>query len=169
MKTKEKYLEQTEIKVKNLLSELYESESETQKEILKTRDKLDQKITELEAQYEESNKKRKELDEEFKKLKDVETRQWENAQKDFDLLLKFVEGDKETFIEKAESVINELGSKINELEDKAVDAASEVKDNLSEKTNDLKIAKEELQQKIDSVKSDSGEKWREIKHWFIEK
>lgn len=169
MKTKEKYLEQAEIKVKNLFSELYESESEIQKEILTTKEKLSRKINELETQYKEVSKKRKELDEKFNQLIKTGDVQWENAQKDFDLLLKYIEGDRDTFIQKAELVINDLGAKIKEIEDKAVDAASDIKDDLTKKADELKVSKEELQEKINSIKNDSGDRWRDIKHWFIEK
>ncbi len=169
MKTKEKYLEQTEIKVKNLLSELYESESEIQKETMKTKEKLSHKISELESEYSELTKKRMELQEKFEQLKSVGKVQWENAQQDFDLLLKYVEGDKETFIQKAEMIIHEIGLKIKEIEDKAVDTASDVKNELTQKANELKLSQKELQEKIDTIKSDTSDRWREIKHWFIEK
>jgi len=169
MKTKEKYLEQTEIKVKNLLSEMYESESEIQKETMKTKEKLNHKISDLESDYINLSKKRKELQDKFENLKTVGEVQWEHAKDDFDLLLKYVEGDKESFIDKAETVINELGDKIQEIEDKAVHSASDIKDELTQKVNELKISKQELQNKIDTIKSDTSDRWRDIKHWFIEK
>lgn len=169
MKTKEKYLEQTEIKVKNLLSELYESESETQKEIMKTKEKLNHKITELESEYNELSRNRKELQDKFEQLKSVGDIQWESARKTFDLLIKYMEGDRETFIKKAEIIIEELGHKIHEIENKTVGAASDVKDELTKKANDLKISRKDLQEKINSIKNDSDDRWREVKYWFIEK
>lgn len=169
MKTKEKYLEQSEIKVKNLLSELFESESETQNEMMKTKEKLNQKIAELETKYSEISKKRKELQEKFEQLKSVSDNQWENAQNDFDLLLKYVEGEKETFIHKAEEMIDAMGKKIQETENEVIDAAKDVKVELTQKVNDLKTYRQELQEKINAIKNDTGERWREIKHWFIEK
>jgi peptidoglycan hydrolase CwlO-like protein len=169
MKAKEKYLEQTEIKVKNLLSELYETESAIQKEIMKTKDKLNDKLFDLESDYSELFKKRKELQKKFDQLKFIGDSQWENARNDFDLLLKYVEGDRETFIKKAELVIKELGDKIQEIEDKTIDTASDVKNDLAQKVNEMKISKQELQEKIDTIKSDTGDRWREIKHWFLEK
>lgn len=169
MKAKEKYLEKTEIKVKNLLSELYESESEIQKEMMKTKEKLNLKINDLEKEYSEITKKRQELQEKFEQLKSVGDVEWENARKDFDLLLKYVEGNKETFIQKAEIIIKELGDKIQEIEDKTADVASDTKNDLTKKANELNISKQDLQEKIDSIKSDTSDQWREIKHWFIEK
>jgi DNA repair exonuclease SbcCD ATPase subunit len=169
MNTKEKYLELTEIKVKNLLSELYESESEIQKEKMKTKEKLTHKITVLENEYSDLTKKRKELQDKFEQLKSLGDAQWERAKGDFDLLLKYVEGDKETFIDKAEIVIRELGDKIQEIEDKTVDTAADVKDELTQKIKELQVTKKELQEKIDTIKNDTGDRWRDIKHWFIEK
>lgn len=169
MQAKEKYLEQAEIKVKNLLSDLYESESKMQKQIFETGKKHNQKIEELKNQYKEIKKRRTELVDKFKQLKDADRSQWGNVQKDFDMLIQHIEGDKKTFIKNAESALQELGSKILDLENRATEAATDVKNDLIKQANDLKISKKELKEKIDSVKNDSTEKWREIKHWFIEK
>jgi predicted RNase H-like nuclease (RuvC/YqgF family) len=137
MKTKEQYLEQIEKKVKHLLSELYESESEIQKEMIKTKEELKQQISKLETQYNETTKKRMDLQEKFEQLKSVDNDQWENAQKDFDLLLKHVEGDTEIFMDKAEAVIDELGGKIQKIENNMADAASDVKNEIKKKANEL--------------------------------
>lgn len=111
MEAKEEYLEQAEKKVRNLLSELYESESETQKELVKTKAKQNPKITYLETQYSETRKKRRDLQQQFEHLRSVDDVQWDNTQKEFDSLLEYVESNvdsnKVTFIEKTESVMME--------------------------------------------------------------
>jgi len=162
MEIKDKYLEKTEIKVKNLLSELYEYESEVQKEKMKIKEKLSYTIEVLEKEYKQLTQKRKELQEKFEKLKAV-------GDNEFEVLLNYIEGDKESFIDKAESLINELGDKIQELEDNAVDTAVDVKIDLAKKTNELKNTKKELQEKLEIIKSDTDDRWRDIKHWFIDK
>lgn len=169
METKEKYLEQAEIKVKNLLAYLYEDESDTLKEISKTRETLNQRITDLEKKHADITKQRKELQEKFNHLKDVGDNQWTKTKEDFELTLKYVEGDKESFIQKAEGLITEIGSKIQELEDRAVDAATEVRADIDEKVKDLKISREELRSKVNRIKKDTGEHWKEIRRWFVKK
>ena len=169
METKEKYLEQAEIKVKNLLSDLYESESDTLKETGKIRDRLNQKISDLKEHYSDITKQRTDLQEKFNQLKKADDTHWEKAKEEFEVTLNYVEGNKDNFIQKAEALISELGNQIQEIEEKAVSAASDVKDVLGQKVNDLKDFKGDLQEKLDKIKNDSGDKWKEIKHWFIEK
>ena len=169
METKEKYLEQAEIKVKNVLSDLYEAESDTLKEIGKTKEKLDHKLTELKSHYSEVIKQRELLQDKYMHMKEAKDKQWDKSREEFELILEYIEGDKGSFIQKAENVIAELGVKIMEIEKKASDAASETKATLTKKIDELKSTKADLQEKIDKIKTDSSDKWKEAKHWFFEK
>lgn len=169
MNTNEKYLEQAEIKVKNLLSDLYESESVTLKEIGKTKEKYTERITHLEAHYSEVLKQREELQKKFSELKSADSSGWEKAKENFELMLNYLEGDRESFIQQAESVLLEISEKIDEVQKKTVDAAAEAKQDLNEKIDEMKHSKEELQEKLDKIKSDTSDKWKEVKHWFAEK
>jgi len=169
METKKEYFEKTDIIVKNLLAELYESESDTQKDIIETKEKFSAKLSELQEKYNETLKKREELEYKYKELKDESEEDWENLKYKFDLLLEYLEGDRHSFIEKAEATLVDLGNKIVSLEDEASTAAKDVKISLIEKVEALKDSKKELEIKIEAVKNDTSHKWQDIKHWFIEK
>jgi len=169
METKEKYLEKAEIKVTNLISELYESESDTLDQISKTKEKMRNKLDDLKTHYTEIINQREELENKYRYLKEAGDAHWENAKKEFELTLQYVEGDKDTFIQKAETVLLEMGEDIYNLEEKAKEAASDVKKELNEYIDDLKNTREELKEKLENIKHDSSETWRDIKHWFIEK
>ncbi len=169
METKEKYLEQAEIKVKNALSDLYETESDTLKAIRKTREKLDHKLTELKSHYAEVIKQRELLQDKYKHLKEARDKQWQKSKEEFELILEYIEGDKESFIQKAENVIAELGVKILEIEKKTSDTASETKAAFTKRIEELKTSNADLQEKIDKIKTDTSDKWKEVKHWFFEK
>ena len=169
METKEKYLEQAEIEVKTLLSDLYEEESYTLKEISRIRDTLQHKVSALENEFNDVSKKRKELQEKFNRLKEAGDEGWTKVKEDFELALKYAEGDRESFIQKAEKLLNDIGTKIGELEEKAVNATEEVRNNMNDKIKNLNISRDELQAKVNKIKEDSTDKWKEIKHWFAEK
>ena len=169
MELKEKYLEQTDIKVKNLLSELYESESKTQKEIFEIKKKLRKKINELENKHQKISMKRENLIDEYNELKYATGVEWESEKHKFNELLNTIEGDKDTFIVKAESVVNDLAENIRKIEEKGSLVGEDMKDELMKKAGELNEFKQELQNKIEEIKNDSSDRWRDIKHWFIEK
>lgn len=169
METKEKYLEQAEIRVKNLLGYLYESESDSLNEIAKLKERLSEKISSLEGYISHITKQRGELQSRLDDLKKAKDVQWEKAKEDLELQIKYVEGDRETFIHKAELILSDLGSKIRELEEKAVNAASDAKTDLNEKLKDLKKTKDELEEKMRRIKADTTDQWKEVKDWFIDK
>ena len=169
METQEKYMEQAEIKVKNILSYLYEEESDTLKEISKLKETMHQKITSLEKKYEEVMNQRRELEEKFNHLKEVTDDQWETSREDFELFLQYAEIDRETFIQKAESLIENIGGKIQELEEKTANVASETRESIHEKIKNLNISRNELRARVDKIKENSGEQWKDIKDWFAEK
>ncbi len=169
MNDKKKYLEQSEIKVKSLIADLYIKESETKKEMLKVRDKLTQKIDDLELHYNNAAENRKLLKSKYELLQQANERQWETAKTEFELLLDEIEGDREGFIKKAESIINEIGNKIKDAERKTVVASSEVRADLGDRVNELKKTRAGLQEKLEELKSDTSDKWFKVRNWFIEK
>ncbi|NJM15185.1 MAG: hemagglutinin [Bacteroidales bacterium] len=169
MDTKEKYLKTAEIKVKSLLSDLYETESATQEEIGKTQDRLNQKIEALESRFELIKKKRNELQKKFTQLQYVAEDKWKTAKEEFDLLLDYIEGDKETFIHKAELIIDNISEQIIHLENRIADSATELKADLKDRVFELSQYKMELQEKLDKVKKGSTDKLHEFSQWFVEK
>jgi hypothetical protein len=169
METKNQYLEQAEIKVKNLLSDLYEMETSNLKKIGKAKEKLKEKESELKFRNEKIKKLQVELQKKFDLLKTTEKAEWEKAKIDFEAILAEIEGDKESFIRKAEEMLDEWGARVQEYEQKIEQGAVEAKDDLVKRINDLKISREELQQKLETVKNDSSGKWRDMKHWLIER
>lgn len=164
-----RYLEESEIKVKNLLSDIYESESNVLKESKTIRYKSISKIENLDREYNALINKHKELEEKFDKLRKADDSKWEKAKSEFELAIRFVEGDKESFINKAEKKVRNLSARISELESRMADTTEDIRDNLQQRLDDLEINREEIQNRIDEIKKDSGEKWREIKLWFLAK
>ncbi len=169
METKEKYLEHAEIRVKNLLSYLYESESDSLSEIAKLKERLQKKISGLEEYIATITKQRGELQSRLDDLKKAKDDQWEKAKEDLELQIKYVEGDRETFIHKAELILSDLGSKIQDLEEKAVNAASDAKTDLNERLKDLKKSRDDLEEKMHKIKTDASDQWEEVKDWFMDK
>jgi hypothetical protein len=169
MEKKEVYLEEKEIQVKNLLSELYETESGILDKIAKTRRKSEEKINDLKSKHSDIAKKRKELEKKYKKLKKAREDKWEKEKEQFDLFLEYLEGDRDTFIHKAEDLIDDISDKIQELEKKTVGTATEMNEEIKKRINNLYLTKEEIQEKLEKVKTESSEKWMDIKQWFNEK
>lgn len=169
METKEQYLEQAEIKVKNLLGYLYESESESLNEISKLKNRLTKRIAELEDYVANLDKQQKELQDKFNALKNMPQNGWQKAKEDLELHIKYVEGDRESFIQKAEIILSEMGNKIQELEEKTLEAASDAKTELNKRIDELKSYREDLNEKIKKVKNDTSDQWKDIKKWFMER
>lgn len=164
-----RYLEESEIKVKNLLSDIYESESNVLIESKNIRNKSINRKENLDREYNTLINKQKELEEKFDKLRKADDSKWEKAKTEFELAMQFVEGDKESFINKAEKKVRNLSARISELESRMADTTEDIRDNLQQRLDDLEINREEIQNRIDEIKKDSGEKWREIKLWFLAK
>lgn len=166
---REKYLEKAEIKVKNLLSELYEDESETLDEKVKVRERLNKELLDLENHFNDINDKRTDLQLKFKNLKEANNKNWEKVKNEFEMILKYVEGDKESFITKAEALISDLSLRIAEMEQDAMQYVDEAKEQIEQRISTLKNSRFELQEKVNKIKADTSDQWREIQHWFIEK
>lgn len=165
METKEQYLVMSELKFKEINADLYESEADTFKQIQKTKEK----IRLLQEKHDSFIKQRTELKDKFDTLKNAADKDWEKAKTRFELMLEYIEGDKEGFLHKAEMMIEDLNTKIESLEEKINNSADEAGKVIKEKIENLQLVKEELSDKMRKIKNDSSEIWKDLKHWFIEK
>ena len=95
--------------------------------------------------------------------------QWEKEQEKFELTLKYIEGDRENFLVKAEEAIANIGNRINQLEKEAMNAADDVKDEMAARMDDLVSFKKELEQRMEDVKNNTTDAWNNAKNWLIEK
>jgi len=172
MENKQTYIAQNEIKVKNLLAEMYNNESSLLSKISKKKEHLNslrQEIREMEKDYENQNKLRSELTEKFDHLQDSKSSDWDKFKREYELVLDFAEGDKFSFIETAESFMEELNEKIVDLEEKAKKSSADAKKKSQQMLDDLKERRSDLQKRLEEVKADSGELWMEFRQWFIER
>jgi chromosome segregation ATPase len=172
METKQTYIVQNEIKVKNLLAEMYNSESALLSKISRKKDHLNslkQEIRELEKDYKNQNKLRNELTQKFEDLQDSRSSDWDQFKREYELVLDFAEGDKFSFVETAETFMDELNDKIASLEEMIKKSSAEAKKKSQQMLDDLKERRKDLQDRLDEVKDDSGELWIEVRQWFIER
>lgn len=172
MENKETYIIKNEIRVKNLLSEMYNSESSLLSKISKKKEQLDElnkEIEEMEEDYQNQNNLRLDLTNKFEELQKSRSSNWEDFKKEFELVLDFAEGDKNSFIQTSEAFINDLNDKIRDLEEKATESSADMKEKSQEMLDELNERKTALQKRLDEAKSDTGEVWIDIRQWFIER
>ena len=166
------YLTHNEIKVKNLLSEMYNNESNLLAKINKKKEhiqKLRDELSTLEEDYKNQNKLRNDLTQKFEALQESDSSNWDEFKAEYEMILDFAEGDKYSFLEKAEMFMAELNKKIEELEERVKESSSSVKKKTQEMLDELNERKQVLQEKLDDVKADTGEVWKEVRQWFIER
>ncbi len=172
MNKRETYITNNEIRVKNLLSEMFNSESGLLTKISKKKEqleKLKQEIATLEEDYKNQNMLRNDLTRKFEALQKSETSNWEEFKTEYEMVLDFAEGDRFSFLETANRFMEELNKKIEELEENVKRSSSDAKDKSREMLEDLNERKQALQQKLDEVGADTGEVWKEVRQWFIER
>jgi len=172
MENKETYIEQNEIKVKNLLSEMYQNESGMLSRIHKKKDHLEvlnSEIEELENDYRNQKSLREELTAKFDTLQKTGSSTWENFRKEYEMILNFAEGDKNSFILTAEAFMEELNDRILELEKSVKESSSDIRKKSQEMLQELNERRNALQSRLEEAKEDTGELWREIKQWFMER
>lgn len=172
MENKESYIVQNEIKVKNLLSDMYHNESAILSRIHKKKDQMEllkTELEEMEKEYQNHKSLREELTAKFDDLQKSGSSSWEDFRKEYEMILNFAEGDKNSFIQTAESFIEELNDKIQELEKSVKESSSEIKDKSQEMLKELNERKKALQDRLEEAKEDTGELWKEVKQWFIER
>ena len=172
MENKQTYMVQNEIKVKNLLADMYNNESSLLNKISKKKDHLNslkKEIRDMEKDYENQNKLRNELTEKFEDLQESKSSDWDKFRREYELVLDFAEGDKFSFIETAESFMDELNERISAMEEKVRKSSADAKKKSQEVLDDLKERRTDLQQRLEEVKADSGELWMEFRQWFIER
>jgi chromosome segregation ATPase len=172
MENKQTYILENEIKVKNLLADMYNSESSLLTKISKKKDHLSslkKEIREMEKDYENQNNLRNELTHKFEELQSSKASDWDKFRKEYELVLDFAEGDKFSFIESAESFMEELNEKINALEEKIKKSSEDVKKKSQQILDELHERRNDLEQRLNEVKEDSGELWMEFRQWFIER
>jgi len=172
MENKETYIVQNEIRVKNLLSDMYNSESSLLSSISRRKERLDElkkEIAEMENDYQRQNNLRLDLTSKFEELQKSKSSKWEDFKKEYEMVLDFAEGDKNSFVQRAEEFMEELNGKIQDLEEKVRESSADAKQKSKEVLDELNQRKEALQDRLDEAKSDTGEVWKDIKQWFIER
>ena len=172
MESKTSYIEKNEIKVKNLLSEMYQNESGVLSRIRKKKDHLEvlnSEIKELENDYRNQKNLREELTAKFDDLQKSGSDGWENFRQEYEMILNFAEGDKNSFILTAEVFMEELNKRILEMEESVKESSSEIRKKSQEMLQELNERRNALQSRLEEAKEDTGELWKEIKQWFIER
>lgn len=172
MNNKTDYLKENEIKLKTLLSDMYTNESEMLARIHRKKEKLDElkaELSELEKEYKEQNDLREDLTKKFEELQNSKSADWEKFKSEFEMALNLAEGDKSSFVKKAEEFLDDLSDKVLEMEKKVQKSSAKTKGKYQKMLDELKGRREDLQKSLDEAKADSGEAWKDIKHWFNEK
>lgn len=172
MKNKQDYVNQNEIKVKSLLSEMYNNESRLLTKIQNKKDqnkKIQAEIREMESDFNNQKKLRTDLTEKFNALKESGGSNWEDFREEYEMVLDFAEGDKNRFIQKAEEFIVELNDRIDALKDKLKDSTETTRKKSQQALDDLKERRTALQKRLEEAKEDTGELWMEVRQWFMER
>jgi chromosome segregation ATPase len=172
MDNKQAYIDKNEIKVKSLLSDMYDNESRLLSKLEKKKEhlrELQDEISELTKDYQNQSKLRNDLTDKFKAIKEPNTSNWEDFKSEYEMVLDFAEGDKSKFIQNAEAFMEELNGRTNELSERLTDAADNTKEKSQQLLDELNVRKEALQKRLDEAKEDTGEIWMEVRQWFIER
>lgn len=169
MNAKKEYLKEAEVKMKNTLSDLYKNESKVLAKLLSFKESFTAKIDELELNYNSIIEQREALHQSFENLKSSGDAHWEIARDDFEDILKAMESNQEHYFINAELFMQKISDKVNELEEKAVNASQDIKKDLYQSIDELKGMRNEIQAKVDSIKSSSDTKWNDLKQWFVKK
>lgn len=172
MDSKKKYIEQSEIKVNNILSDMFENESNLLIKISKLKDQIadyKKEMKQYEKEYKNQRQLRVDLTEKFKDLKNYKSTKWEDFKAEYEMVLDLAEGEKESFINKAESFIEELNKRIDDVEERMKGSSEAARKKSKKLLDDLNERKGELQKKLEDVMADSGERWKEFRQSFIEK
>lgn len=172
MKNKQDYINQNEIRVKQLLSDMYDNESNLLSKIEKRKKqekKIKDEIKELQKDYKKQKKLRIDLNNKFNTLKESKSSKWEDFKSEYEMVLDFAEGDKFSFISKAEEFLEELNVSIEKMEEKVKNSTESTKKKSQALLEEMNDRKEGLQKRLDEARKDSGELWKEVKQWYIEK
>lgn len=170
MKNKDSYITQNEIKVSNLLSDMFDNETNLLKKIKKKKDKIKKlrsELKELEKDYKGQKTMRVDLTKKFEDLKKSTSAKWEDFKSEYELILNLAEGDKTKFVEKADDFMEDLNKRIKELEGAVKKSSDKSRQKSQELLEELLGRKDVLQKKLDSVREETGEIWKEIKQSFI--
>jgi hypothetical protein len=108
MKKRNRCLTENEIKVKNLLADIYDYESKIFLDIHRTQTQLNQ----LKEAASHHKKIRRKLIDSFNALQEAESNLWDSKKSEVEMALTNAEGDKEIFIESAESYTKIINEKI---------------------------------------------------------
>lgn len=172
MENKETYIVKNEIRIKDLLSDMYKSESDLLEKIRKKKEhlvKLQSEVRDMEEDYRNQKNLRIELNEKFDELQHSDESKWEDFRKEYEMILDFAEGDKHSFIKTAEGFLEGLNEKISDLEETMKESSAQARKKSQEVLDELNDRKEALTMRLDDARSDTGELWVEVRQWFIER
>lgn len=172
MNDKKNYLKENEIKVKTLISGMYNRESALLSRIKKKREKRDEmnkEIRMLDKEYKTRKKLRESLTDRFEELKKATSGEWDSLKQEFELTLDAAEGDKSDFVRDAESIIASLESEIGSLEDRIRKSSKNASDKTRETLDEMKLNREEMQKRLNEAKESAGDLWKEASLWFSDK
>jgi DNA repair exonuclease SbcCD ATPase subunit len=151
---------------------MYKNESDLLSKIEKKKKQLKSlksDVREMKKDYRNQKKLRIDLNDKFDDLQNSGASKWEDFKKEYEMVLDFAEGDKNSFIQAAEGFLEELNERISGLEESMKESSAQAKDKSKELLDLLNERKDALTGRLEEARSDTGELWKEVKQWFIER
>ena len=161
------YEKRSEILTKRLLSKIYSVEADYLESKMKAGKNMD-KLTEQMSHYEKhlKNLSRETLREEKEKLNqlyqnmvDASGDKWEEASAAFEAYAEKISSENQSFYERTQGWLNDLGTWITDLEDRTKQSSGQFRDQILHQVDYLKKQQAGLWTKVGEIPKATGENW----------
>jgi len=166
---REEYIAEAEIKVRNLVAELNDEELNARAEKEKIKDRLDKQLTNQDLKIKNCEESVKILQDKIELLRQDDDTSWETRKSEFEKTMEYFFGDKETLIANVEQTIDLLQKQIFSIEQMIGRSTGEARRKFEKLLKELKVEQKNLSVKLQVVKAGTGESWKDVQQWFLEK
>ena len=166
---KDKIQRDLEIKMKNVLSDIYESEAAAMDELERRKNKHQKRVDALQEELDQLKESRELLEKKYNSFKKASEKDLIKAREEIEMALIDIQGSKETFIRTAEKKIEWINDQIDDLEKSMKDAGKDASKELEKSIDNFKEKRDELQDQVEKARQDATESWLEMKKIFAEK
>ena len=164
-KKREIYEKRSEILTKKLLSKIYALEAsylESRMNARKNMDQVNEQFSNWEKQLTDLSNEREKLNQLYQNMLSASKEKWNEASAAFEEYAEKVNAEKQSFYERTQGWLDDMGAWINDLEDRSRKSSGQLRDQVLSQVEYLKKQQDNLRQKARELQKSTGENWEKV-------
>lgn len=164
-KKREIYEKRSEILTKKLLSKIYALEAnylQAKMNAHKNMDQVNEQLGDWEQQLKDLAEEREKLNKLYQDMVGSTRAKWNETASAFEEYAEKINSEKQSFYERTQGWMDDLGAWITDLEDRAKRSSGQLRDQMNSQVEYLKKQQNNLGEKIGELQKSTGENWEKV-------